>query len=101
MNRGQSVGLNQPRKLSESLDTSARKDLWEDFRHEKSFHIPTPALDEVCEEYFSSMKDKKKAQSNVGKSNHNNSHVMDSVIDLGDPHPPAHQYFFHNDLRIQ
>lgn len=89
MNSGQSVGLNQPRKLSESLDTSARKGLWEDFRHEKSFHIPTPALDEVCDKYFSSMKDKKKAL-NVGKSNHN-SHVMDSVIDLDDPRPPAHQ----------
>nr|GEV55254.1 Toll/interleukin-1 receptor (TIR) domain-containing protein [Tanacetum cinerariifolium] len=25
---------------------------------ERSFHIPTPALDEVCEEYFSSMKEK-------------------------------------------
>ena len=100
LNRGQSVGLNQPRKLSESLDTSARKDLWEDFRHEKSFHIPTPALDEVCEEYFSSMKEKSKVQSNIGKSNRN-SHVMDSVVDLGDPRPPAHQYFFHNDLRVQ
>ncbi|PWA38689.1 hypothetical protein CTI12_AA579050 [Artemisia annua] len=44
LNMGQSVGLNQLRKLSESLDTSARKDLWEDFRHEKSFHIPTPEL---------------------------------------------------------
>lgn len=100
LNRGQSVGLNQPRKLSESLDTSTRKDLWDDFRHEKSFHIPTPALDEVCEEYFSSMKEKSKVKSNMGKSNHN-SHVMDSVVDLGDPRLPAHQYFFHNDLRIQ
>ncbi|GJS99476.1 hypothetical protein Tco_0820646 [Tanacetum coccineum] len=68
-----------------SVNTSTGKDLWEDFRHEKSFHIPTPALDEVCEEYFSSMKQKGKVQSNIGKSN-NKSHVMDSVIDLGDPH---------------
>ncbi|GKA38664.1 hypothetical protein Tco_0731215 [Tanacetum coccineum] len=27
--------VNEPRKLSESLDTSTGKDLWEDFRHEK------------------------------------------------------------------
>ncbi|GJZ97387.1 uncharacterized mitochondrial protein-like protein [Tanacetum coccineum] len=52
--------VNEPRKLSESLDTSTGKDLWEDFRHEKSFHIPTPALDEVCEECLSSMKEKAK-----------------------------------------
>nr|GEU50729.1 hypothetical protein [Tanacetum cinerariifolium] len=100
LNRGEYIGLNQPRKLSESLDTSVRKDLWEDFRHKKNFHIPTPALDEVCEEYFSSMKEKRKVESNIGKSNHN-SHVMDSVVDLGDPRPPAHQYFFHYDLRVQ
>ena len=65
----------------------------------RRFSYPTPALDEVCEEYFSSSKDKNKAQSNVGKSSHN-SHVMDSVIDLDDPRPPANQYFFHNDLRV-
>lgn len=64
------------------------------------FIIPTPALDEVCEEYFSSMKEKSKVQSNIGKSNRN-SHATDSVVDLGDPRPPAHQYFFHNNLRVQ
>ncbi|PWA71553.1 disease resistance protein (TIR-NBS-LRR class) [Artemisia annua] len=58
LDRGKSVGLHQPRKLSESLNTSDRKDLWKYFRLEKSFHIPTPALDEVCNEYFSSMKEK-------------------------------------------
>ncbi|GKC41629.1 hypothetical protein Tco_1059351 [Tanacetum coccineum] len=58
--------VNEPRKLSESLDTSTGKDLWEDFRHEKSFHIPTPALDEVCEECLSSMKEKAKGQFSNG-----------------------------------
>ncbi|GJR80537.1 Toll/interleukin-1 receptor domain-containing protein [Tanacetum coccineum] len=71
--------VNEPRKLSESLDTSTGKDLWEDFRHEKSFHIPTPALDEVCEECLSSPDEKGKVQSSIGKSN-NKSHVMDSAI---------------------
>ena len=46
------------------------------------------------------MKEKSKVQSYIGKNNRN-SHVMDSVVDLGDPRPPAHQYFFHNDLRVQ
>ncbi|GJY84733.1 hypothetical protein Tco_0498759 [Tanacetum coccineum] len=99
LNRGKSVGLHQPRKLSESSLLSYEQ-FMVDFRRKKSFHIPTPALDEVCDEYFSSMKEKRKVESNIGKSNHN-SHVMDSVVDLGDPSPPAHQYFFHNDLRVQ
>ncbi|KAI3804761.1 hypothetical protein L1987_26558 [Smallanthus sonchifolius] len=96
----QCVGLNEQRKLNESIKTSTEKDLWGDFRPEKSFRIPTPALDEVCEEYFSSMKDKRTSQSNVGK-NSPNIHVTNSVIDLGDPRPPAHQYFFHSDPRVQ
>ncbi|KAK9050736.1 hypothetical protein SSX86_030293 [Deinandra increscens subsp. villosa] len=96
----QPVRLNQQRKLNESVNTTTRKDLWEDFRPEKSCRIPTPALDEFCEEYFSSMKDKSKSQSNIGKNNQN-IHVTSSVIDLGDPLPPAHQYFFHNDPRVQ
>ncbi|GKB14171.1 hypothetical protein Tco_0848094, partial [Tanacetum coccineum] len=75
LNKEHCLGSNQQRKY-----------LWEDFKHEKSFPIPTPTLDG---EYFSSLKDKNKAQRNVGKSNHN-SHVMDSAIDLDDPRPSAH-----------
>lgn len=117
----QPVGLNEPRKLNESISTT-RKDLWEDFQFENSSRIPTPALDEVCEEYFSSLKDKSKSQSSVSNNNHN-IHVTSSksqsgisennqnirvtngksqcVIDLDDPLPSAHQYFFHSDPRIQ
>ncbi|KAK1418038.1 hypothetical protein QVD17_27175 [Tagetes erecta] len=100
----QRVGLNEPRKLNETANTTARKDLWEDFCFEKSSHIPTPALDEVCEEYFSSMKDKSKSESSVSKNNQNihvTSSKSQSVIVLYDPLPPAHQYFFHSDPRIQ
>ncbi|KAI3702977.1 hypothetical protein L6452_28731 [Arctium lappa] len=96
----QRKGLSEQGKFNEPINTSTKKDLWEDFRPEKSFHIPTPALDEVCEEYFSSMKDKSKSQSNTGKSDRN-SHVTNSIIDLGDPLPPAHRYFFHGDPRVQ
>lgn len=46
------------------------------------------------------MNEKSKVQSNIGKSNRN-CHATDSVVDLGDPRPPVHQYFFHNDLRVQ
>ncbi|KAI7753435.1 hypothetical protein M8C21_015568, partial [Ambrosia artemisiifolia] len=97
-------GLNEQRKLNESVSSTTREDLWEDFRPLKSFRIPTPALDEFCEEYFSSMKDKSKAEpeSSIRKNNENiNVNITSSVIDLGDPRPPAHQYFFHVDQRIQ
>ncbi|KAJ0801828.1 hypothetical protein HanPI659440_Chr03g0121691 [Helianthus annuus] len=90
----------EKKKINEPNKTSTKKDLWEDFEPEKSFRIPTPALDEFCEEYFSSVKDKRISQSNVGKINRN-IHVTNNVIDLGDPRPPAHQYFFHNDPRVQ
>ncbi|KAL8209767.1 hypothetical protein R6Q57_006499 [Mikania cordata] len=94
------VGLNQQGKLNDLANTKTRKDLWEDFQPEKSFCIPTPALDEVCKEYFSSMKDKSKSQSNIGKNNQD-IHVTSSVVDLDDPCPPSHHYFFHNDPRVQ
>lgn len=136
-NEGKSnyVSLREKQKLGESSNTSTKKDLWDDFPLEKSFniptpafdavcdeyfsfnkgtkkpqsntmktnlksHIPTPAFDEVCEEYFSSKKETKKPQSNTRKSSLN-SHVTDNVIDLDDPRPPAHQYFFHKDPRVQ
>ncbi|KAL7585438.1 nucleolin 2 [Lactuca sativa] len=90
------LNSSQPKKPTEST----RKDLWEDFRPEKSFHIPTPVLDEVCDEYFNSMKAKKTPQSNKPPKNH----VKNNIIDLSDPIspiPPAHNYFFHDDMRIQ
>ncbi|KAJ0715558.1 hypothetical protein HanPI659440_Chr13g0502591 [Helianthus annuus] len=89
----------EPIKLNESV-RSTRKDLWEDFPLDKSFNIPTPALDSFCDEYFSSMKDKSKVRSNV-RENNQSVCVTSSVIDLGDPRPPAHQYFFHIDPRVQ
>ncbi|XP_024960435.1 uncharacterized protein LOC112501031 [Cynara cardunculus var. scolymus] len=96
----QRVGLSEQGKLNEPISTFTRKDLWEDFQPEKSFHIPTPALDEVCEEYFRSMKDKSKSHGATGKSDRK-SRVTNSIIDLGDPIPPAHRYFFHGDPRVQ
>ncbi|KAI3496975.1 hypothetical protein L1887_39354 [Cichorium endivia] len=82
-----------PKKSTESNS----KDLWEDFRPQTSFHIPTPVLDEVCDEYFRSTKDLKTPQSNNPPKNH----IKNNIIDLSDPLPPAHLYFFHDDSRIQ
>lgn len=68
--------------------------LWKDFSSEKNFHIPTPALDEVCEEYFSSVKSKSGVQ---------RGHIDPKCerSSYADNHPPSHHYYFHNDLRVQ
>lgn len=93
---------------------SQTEDLWKDFyteKSEKSFNIPTPALDEVCEEYFRSVKDKNEApnlrrdkciSANKG-CNRDCNYINndDHQSKWGDPIPPAHRYFFHQDPRIQ
>ncbi|KAL2483778.1 hypothetical protein Fot_45222 [Forsythia ovata] len=75
-------------------------DFWTDFCSEKSFHIPTPAFDEVCKEYFGSAKGKSKTQHNHKDApqffDKDNGQQWD-VASL----PPAHRYFFHEDPRIQ
>ena len=86
-------------------------DLWKDFWPNRSVGIPTPALDEVCEEYFRSVKDKNVTVklgsdgciSNEKRSyqNKNNRKTVQHQLDLADPLPPAHRYFFHADPRIQ
>lgn len=90
---------------------SQTEDLWKDFYTEKSFNIPTPALDEVCEEYFRAVKDKNEApnlrrdkciSANKGcKQDSNYINNDDHRSKWGDPIPPAHRYFFHHDPRIQ
>ncbi|GAV72931.1 hypothetical protein CFOL_v3_16419 [Cephalotus follicularis] len=89
------------------------EDLWKDFSPSKSLHIPTPALDEFCEEYSRSVKSKDAAQAlgGAGASYINNDEGCHQITnsgqkfeqcwDLTDPPPPAHQYFFHDDPRIQ
>ncbi|TXG67349.1 hypothetical protein EZV62_008624 [Acer yangbiense] len=41
-----------------TLITPQKDDLWKDFCPMMGYHIPTPALDEVCEEYFQSAEEK-------------------------------------------
>lgn len=93
-------------KRKASVDRPQNEDLWRDFCPMKSFHIPTPALDEVCEEYFLSVKDKNATSIDSFVGNKNDSHTMTSEIfeqcwDSSDPLPPAHRYFLHDDPRIQ
>ncbi|XP_075522962.1 uncharacterized protein LOC142555766 [Primulina tabacum] len=69
-------------------------DLWNEFCKEKSFHIPTPAFDEVCDEFFRSSKSENEVVIDGEDSNNGKNWDVGSF-------PPAHRYFFHIDSRIQ
>ena len=88
----QSTACDKKRKTS--YGTPQNEDLWKEFSPMNSSHIPTPAFDEVCKEYFQSVKDKDAAQK-LG------SQKVERLWDLDDPLLPAHHYFFHADPRIQ
>ncbi|CAA3020025.1 Hypothetical predicted protein [Olea europaea subsp. europaea] len=79
---------------------SENEDFWKDFCSEKSFHIPTPAFDEVCREYFGSVKDKSRTQNNYKDSPQIIDKDNEQQRDMASL-PPAHRYFFHMDPRIQ
>ncbi|KAF7815821.1 uncharacterized protein G2W53_029790 [Senna tora] len=89
-----------------SFQMHQNQDLWKDFSPVKSFSIPTPALNEVCEEYFRSMKGKE-VEASVS-ANHKESlfgttscHKDEQIWDSTYPLPPAHRYFFNEDPRVQ
>ncbi|XP_054817563.1 uncharacterized protein LOC129317220 [Prosopis cineraria] len=92
------------RKASFQMHQS--EDLWKDFSPVKSFSIPTPALNEVCEEYFRSAKDKEK-ETSVSAIHYESLFESTScqrdeqIWNSAYPLPPAHQYFFHKDPRIR
>ncbi|KAK4275471.1 hypothetical protein QN277_018547 [Acacia crassicarpa] len=98
------IASDQSRKASFRRDQN--QDLWKDFSPVKSFSIPTPALNEVCEEYFCSAKEKE-AGTSVSASHYES--LLESTSCQRDkqiwnsayPPPPAHQYFFHKDSRIR
>ncbi|TXG67835.1 hypothetical protein EZV62_009110 [Acer yangbiense] len=104
-----SVASGEKRKVSSI--TPQKDDLWKDFCPMMGSHIPTPALDEVCEEYFQSAKEKNaghKFQTDARVDNNKRCHPnmnsrenFEQCWDSADPLPPAHRYFFHSDPRIQ
>lgn len=102
----QSTAREQKRKMS--IEKHQNKDLWQDFCPIKSFPIPTPVLDEVCEEYFQSIRDKNATQklgstsASIGcHQDANNAAGFEQGRKLADPLPPSHHYFFHDDPRIR
>lgn len=100
------TSFEQSRKTS--FNVNQDQDLWRDFSPVKSFSIPTPAFNEVFEEYFCSAKNKEVEKSGIDISeNHNEPRVNfgcqkdQQLWESADPIPPAHRYFFHEDPRIQ
>lgn len=85
------------------------KDLWKDFPPAIS-KIQTPALDDVCQDYFRSIKTSSIAQkqssavassSNSGYYNLTGCQQTGQFLDFSHPSPPSHCFFLHSDPRIQ
>ncbi|PON91999.1 Rho GTPase-activating protein [Trema orientale] len=98
----------QVRKASDDMPQGV--DLWKDFCPIKSVHIPTPALDELCEEYFHSVNDKKASEKlgsdscvkrSSGFVETTNGQSIEQSLNVANLLPPAHRYFLHPDPRIR
>lgn len=68
----------------------------------KNFSIPTPAFNDMCEEYFHSAKNTQVPKSNEPYREANSGCQKDEQMwEAAGPLPPAHRYFFHDNTRIQ
>ncbi|KAJ0103628.1 hypothetical protein Patl1_04211 [Pistacia atlantica] len=91
-------------KKTRPLDMHHNEDLWKDLCPTKSSQIPTPVLDEFCQEYFQSAKDKGTALDDACVGNNKGPYTytnscgnFEQCWDSSDPLPPSHHYFFHDD----
>ncbi|KAK7372027.1 hypothetical protein VNO80_05395 [Phaseolus coccineus] len=90
-----------------SFDKNRNEDLWKDFSPVKNVSVPTPAFNELCEEYFRSDKCKE-VPGDVNESHFEKYPAASSSCQRNqlqwesvDPVHPAHKYFFHEDPRIR
>lgn len=92
------------------FDVNQRRNLWKDISPVKNISVPTPAFNDMFEEYFSLAKNMEVPRSGIGISeNHNEMYRgVDSGLQQDEqiweatgPLPPAHRYFFNEDPRIQ
>lgn len=90
------------KKSKPSVRMSRSEDLWKEIHSEKTLNIPTPAFDEVCEEYFRSMKGKNEFR-NCDKDCYETSNFSTNNVEerVTGPQPPAHAYYYHKDPRIR
>ncbi|KAK7320385.1 hypothetical protein VNO77_29807 [Canavalia gladiata] len=93
-----------------SFDVRRNEDLWKDFSPVKNVSVPTPAFNELCEEYFCSAKREEVEKSGVDISEGHNERYAgvnfscrrdQQLWESGDPLHPSHRYFFHEDPKIQ
>ncbi|KAL2582681.1 hypothetical protein AAZV13_14G022500 [Glycine max] len=98
---------NPNRHLEQNKKTSPDDDLWKDFLPVKNVSVPTPAFNEICEEYFRSANCKEVGGDASKSFSERNPGVSSSCQryqqrwESTDPVHPAHSYFFHEDPRIQ
>jgi len=88
-----------------SFDKNGNEDLWKDFSPVKNVSVPTPAFNELCEDYFRSDKCTE-VRADVNESHNEkypgvSSSCQRNQWESVDPVHPAHKYFFHEDPRIQ
>ncbi|PIA50641.1 hypothetical protein AQUCO_01200092v1 [Aquilegia coerulea] len=111
-NTNKNLTINQQKGKNVTGDSKLQtEDLWKDFGLQKGVNIQTPALDEFCQEFFTSAKGKTTEQ-----DKDRNVHVTSSKMcdqkkcisenaelykSLDHPLPPAYKYFYHDDPRIQ
>ncbi|XP_024014588.1 uncharacterized protein LOC18022886 [Eutrema salsugineum] len=94
-----SVASKPKRKKSE--------DLWKDFPPAAVCKIQTPALDDICQDYFSSIKRstsstaQKQSSAVASCSNSGLFQQTREFLDFPHPSPPSHRFFLHSDPRIQ
>ncbi|ESQ47417.1 hypothetical protein EUTSA_v10028177mg, partial [Eutrema salsugineum] len=90
-----------PSKESGSMPCTG--DLWKEF----SPAIQTPALDDICQDYFSSIKRstsstaQKQSSAVASCSNSGLFQQTREFLDFPHPSPPSHRFFLHSDPRIQ
>ncbi|KAJ0234455.1 hypothetical protein HA466_0274730 [Hirschfeldia incana] len=83
------------------------RDLWKDFSPAAVSRIQTPALDDVCQDYFSSIKKstsstaQKQSSAVASSSNSGLFQQNEHILDSSNPTPPSHRFFLHSDPRIQ
>ncbi|KAG2307296.1 hypothetical protein Bca52824_027044 [Brassica carinata] len=79
-------------------------DLWKDFSPAAVSKIQTPALDDVCQDYFSSIKKNIPQKQSSAVASSSNSGLLqqnEHFFDSSHPTPPSHRFFLHSDPRIQ
>lgn len=107
-NPSQSTSISGQKRVPDCMPQSV--DLWKDFYPVKNFHIPTPAFDEMCNEYFHSVKNKNAPgklgsdipiKSSLDFRETTNDRSIEQPWNAANPLLPAHCYFLHCDPRIR